>query len=124
VTEDHVRAATKILDEQGVNSRKPGMKQKRGERRVSLVLGPDHFWSIDGHDKLRNYGIKIYAEIDAYLRRIIWFYYGNSNRTQASVIRQYLEAVARRGIRPRFLRFDKGSETPLVADAQYSFYKK
>jgi hypothetical protein len=100
------------------------MKRKRGERRVPLIPGPDHLWSIDGHDKLRNYGIEIYAGIDAYSRRVIWSYCGNSNRTQASVARQYLEAVARRGIRPRFLRSDKGSETPLVADAQYSFYKK
>jgi hypothetical protein len=85
--EDHVRAATKILDEQGVDSRKPGMKRKRGERKVPLVLGPNHLWSIDGHDKLRNYGIEIYAGIDAYSRRIIWSYCGNSNRTQASVAR-------------------------------------
>jgi hypothetical protein len=81
VTEDHVRAATKILDEQGVNSRKPDMKRKRDELKVPLIPEPNHLWSIDGHDKLRNYGIKIYAEIDAYLRRIIWFYCGNSNRT-------------------------------------------
>jgi hypothetical protein len=121
---DHVRAATKILNEKGVNSRKLDMKRKRGERKISLILKSDHFWFIDNYDKLRNYGIKIYVEINAYSRRIIWSYYGNSNRIQASVTRQYLEAVAKREIRSRFLRFDKGSETPLVADAQYSFYKK
>jgi hypothetical protein len=71
VTEDHVRAATKILNEQGVNSRKPGIKRKRGELKIPLILKPNHLWSIDGHDKLRNYGIMIYAEINAYLRRII-----------------------------------------------------
>jgi hypothetical protein len=117
VIEDHVRAAIKILDKKGVDSRKLGIKRKRGERKVLFILGPDHLWSIDGHDKLRNYGIKIYAGIDAYSRRIIWSYCGNSNRTQASVARQYLEAVARRGVRPKFLRSDKGFETPLVADA-------
>jgi hypothetical protein len=91
---------------------------------VLIIPGPDYLWSIDGHDKFRNYGIEIYAGIDAYSRRIIWFYCGNSNRTQASVARQYLEAVAKLGIRPKFIRSDKGSETPLIADAQYSFHKK
>jgi hypothetical protein len=84
------------------------MKRKRGERKISLILESDHFWSIDNYDKLRNYGIKIYAEINAYSRRIIWSYYGNSNRIQASVIRQYLEAVAKREIRPRFYASIKG----------------
>jgi hypothetical protein len=122
-TEDHVRAALKKLDEKGSDSRKPGMKRKR-ELKVPIIPGPNHLWSIDGHDKFRNYGIEIYAGIDAYSRRIQWIYCGNSNRTQASVARQYLETVATLGVRPRFLRSDKGSETPLIADAQYSFYKR
>jgi hypothetical protein len=79
-TEDHVRAATRILDEQGVNSRKPGIKRKR-ELGVPVIPGPNYLRSIHGHDKFRNYGIEIYAGIDAYSRRIIWFYCGNSNRT-------------------------------------------
>jgi hypothetical protein len=122
-TEDHVRAALAILDGKGSDARKPGMKRKRGTR-VPVIPGPNHLWCIDGHDKFRNYGIEIYAAIDAYSRRIIWFYCGNSNRTQASVARQFLEVVAHYEICPRFIRSDKGSETPLVADAQYSFYKK
>jgi hypothetical protein len=99
------------------------MKRKR-QLRAPCIPGPNYLWSIDGHDKFRNYGIEIYAGIDAYSRRIIWFYCGNSNGTQASVARQFLEAVAHYEICPRFIRSDKGSETPLLADAQYSFYKK
>jgi hypothetical protein len=71
VTEDHVRAATKIFNEQGVNSLKPGIKRKRGELKIPLILKSDHLWFIDGYNKLRNYDIKIYAEINAYSRRII-----------------------------------------------------
>jgi hypothetical protein len=122
-TEDHVRAALKTLDERGIAARQPGRKPRR-RTRLPIVPGPNHLWSIDGHDKFRNYGIEIYAGIDVYSRRIVWFYCGNSNRTQASVARQFLEAVAFYGICPRFIRSDKGSETPLIADAQFSFYKK
>jgi hypothetical protein len=85
-TEDHVRAAIKLHDAEGSEARKPGIKRKR-QLKCLIIPGPDHLWSIDGHDKFRNYGIEIYAAIDAYSRRIIWAYCGNSNRTQASVAR-------------------------------------
>jgi hypothetical protein len=122
-TEDHVRAAINILDAEGSEARRPGIKRKREIKRP-IIPGPNYLWAIDGHNKFRNYGIEIYAAIDAYSRRIIWAYCGNSNRTEASVARQYLEAIAYYGICPRFLRSDKGSETPLIATIQYSFYKK
>jgi hypothetical protein len=69
-TEDHVRAALVILDEKSSDVRKPGIKRKR-RTRVPVILGPNHLWCINGHNKFRNYGIKIYATIDAYSRRII-----------------------------------------------------
>jgi hypothetical protein len=96
------------------------MKRKR--RGEYIVDGPNFLWSIDGHDKLANYGIQIYAGIDAYSRRVLWLYVGNSNRTQLSVVRQFLNVVQEHNLCPDYIRSDRGSETPLVADAQYSFY--
>jgi len=118
--EDDVRNALKLQDPVGSEARKPGAKRKR--RLEYIVPGPNYLWSIDGHDKLANYGIEIYGAIDAYSRRILWFYVGNSNRTQLSVVRQFLTAVQRYGLCPTYIRSDRGSETPLVADAQYSFF--
>jgi hypothetical protein len=69
-TEDHVRAVIKLHDAEGSEARKPGIKRKRALKRP-VIPGPNHLWSIDGHDKFRNYGIEIYAAIDAYSRRII-----------------------------------------------------
>jgi hypothetical protein len=71
---------------------------------------------VKGDDKLAQYGIEIYAAVDAYSRKIIWFYVGNSNRTQLSVLRQYLLAVEARGLCPSFIRTDKGTETITLAD--------
>ena len=122
-TEDHVRAAIKLHDAESTEARKPEIKRKRDLKRP-IIPGPNHLWAIDGHDKFRNYGIEIYAAIDTYSRRIIWIYCGNSNRTQASVARQYLEAITHYGICPRFIRSNKGSETPLITTIQYSLYKK
>jgi hypothetical protein len=75
-----VRAVIKLHDTGGFKARKPEIKRKRAFKR-SVIPGPDHLWCINGHDKFRNYDIEIYVTIDAYSRRIIWAYYGNSNRT-------------------------------------------
>jgi hypothetical protein len=69
-TEDHVRAAIKLHDAEGSEARKPGIKRKKNLKKP-VIPGPNHLWSIDGHDKFRNYGIEIYGAIDAYSRRII-----------------------------------------------------
>ena len=115
--QDDVWNALKLQDPVGTETRKPGAKRKR--RLEYIVPGPNFLWSIDGHDKLASYGIEIYAAIDAYSRRILWFYVGNSNRTQLSVVRQFLNAVEHYNLCPDYIRSDRGSETPLVADAQY-----
>jgi hypothetical protein len=47
---------------------------------------------------------------------------GNSNRTQLSVLRQYLLAVKARGLCPFFIRTDKGTETIMLADAYFSLF--
>lgn len=50
-----------------------GQRKPRGEY---IVDGPNAVWSVDGYEKLANWGIQIYAAIDAYSRYIIWFYVG------------------------------------------------
>jgi len=84
-----------------------------------VVPGPDYIWSLDGHDKLADWGFEIYAAIDAYSRKIMWIYIGISNRTGRSVLHQYLHAVEQTGYLPRILRTDHGTECPLVAEAHY-----
>jgi hypothetical protein len=61
------------------------MKKKRQDNYV--VPGPDWLWFLDGHDKSARFGIEIYSCIDAYSRKIIWFFISSSNRTQVSVLR-------------------------------------
>jgi hypothetical protein len=69
-TEDHVRAIIKIHDVEGSKARKPSIKRKR-ELKRPVILGPNYLWSINGHNKFRNYKIEIYAAIDVYSCRII-----------------------------------------------------
>ena len=112
-----MRQALQILDSHNMALRTPGMRRKRQENYI--VPGPDWLWCLDGHDKLARYGIEIYGSVDAYSRKIIWFYVGVSNRTQVSVLHQYLHTIKTLGYCPNYLRTDRGMETPMMADAYY-----
>lgn len=79
---------------------------------------------MDGHDKLAPYGIEIYAAIDAYSRYIIWCYVGISNRTEISVLRQLLDSVHEYDKFPRYIRTDRGKETPMCAGAHYQLHRQ
>jgi SOS response regulatory protein OraA/RecX len=113
-------AAQKQLDPASVASRLPGLRRARLENYTTS--GPNFLWCLDGHDKLAQYRIEIYAAVDAYSRKIVWFYCGNSNRTQISVLKQYLNAVKAVGLCPRFIRTDKGTETVLLANCHFSLF--
>ncbi|KAM4061480.1 reverse transcriptase [Hirsutella rhossiliensis] len=65
----------------------------RYTRRDFSIHGPDWVWSIDGYDKLKNWGFEIYAGIDAYSRYITWFYCGFSSSTSWNVAKQYLHVL-------------------------------
>lgn len=119
--EDDVRDALAILDEAGTDSRRKG-PDKRHQGKEYITPGPDFLWCCDGHDKFRNYGIEIYAGVDAYSRRIQWIYIGNSNRRAVGILRQVITTVQHYNRCPSFYRSDRGKEVLLAADAHYSFY--
>jgi len=121
--EDDVRDALAQFDPQGTEARRRGPSHRRlgGE---FIIPGPDFLWCIDGHDKFRNYGIEIYAGVDAYSRRIQWIYVGNSNRRQTSILHQMVSIVEAHNRCPSFWRSDRGKEVLLLADAHYSFFRK
>jgi hypothetical protein len=115
-----VSSAQRLIDPNGVTSHQPGLRKARLENYVTS--GPNFLWCLDGHDKFSQYGIQIYAAVDAYSREIIWFYVGNSNRIAISVFNQYFNAVQAIGICPRFIPTDKGTETVLLADLHFSLF--
>jgi hypothetical protein len=106
----------KELDPIGLQCRTNDMQRHREEY---IVPGPDYIWSLDGHDKLSDWGIEIYAAIDAYSRFIIWIYVGISNRTEQSVAVQYNSTIAQTGYHPRILWTDLGKETLLMLEIHF-----
>ncbi|PNH38462.1 hypothetical protein VD0002_g10272, partial [Verticillium dahliae] len=104
----------------------PEWKKRAEQRRLAdwkhrknfQVPGPNFMWSLDGYEKLKNFGFSIYACIDTYSRAIIWIYVGRGNMTALSSLKQFLRTVSYSGVRPLFTRSDHGIETPLWAGAQ------
>jgi hypothetical protein len=94
----------------------------QNHRKNFVTPGPNYMWCVDGHDKLAPYGIQIYAAIDAYSRRLLWFYVGNANRSQFSVLKQYLDTVKILKRCPSLIRVDFEAEAILIAAVQYCFF--
>ena len=90
------------------------------QRTTYSVPGPDFIWCCDGHDKLAEWGIEIYAGIDAYSRYIPWIYVGISNRKPLSIAMQYAQIVKGRGKHPNVLRTDRGKETTLLGEIHFA----
>jgi hypothetical protein len=106
----------KQLDPVGLERCRRDLNRKKGEY---IVLSPDYIWSIDGHDKLSQWGFQIYVCIDAYSCNIIWIYIGISNCTAQSVLHQYLLTIGDIGYRLYIIRSDRGKETLLLAKVHF-----
>lgn len=118
---DHdIESALKAVNAEASASRRPKLRQSRLDN--LLTDGPNQLWCMDGHDKLSPFGFQIYAAIDAYSRKILWFYYGNANRSKRSVLHQFLKAIKHHGVCPRYIRTDCGSETIDLCCAQFRLF--
>jgi hypothetical protein len=118
---DRLFALVKEIDPIGVERRRNNLQRVRQE---FIIPGPNYIWSIDGHDKLRPWGIEIYAAINAYSQYVIWIYIGISNRTAISTLRQFLDTVTDTNIQPMKIRSDRGVETPLLASSHFALRKQ
>ena len=59
----------KVINNHLKIERRLGMRPKK--KPEAIYHGNNWCWSIDGHDKLTNFGIEVYGVIDCYSRRII-----------------------------------------------------
>lgn len=116
IARDRLFQTYRAIAPEAVERRKRDMQRHRGEY---IVPGPNFIWSIDVYDKLKPYGIEIYACIDGYSRYIVWIYIGISNATAVSCLCQFLDCLDCTKKQPRFVRSDRGGETVMLADAHY-----
>ena len=114
IPRETIAQAIREIDPASVEARTYAWHQVRDRY---IVLGPNHVWSVDGHDKLKAYGIEIYSIIDTYSQMIIGLFVGISSRTAVAVQKYFLLVVDKYGV-PQLVRSDKGSETVLMAACQ------
>jgi len=100
-------------------------RQRRAyQRRVAYINpGPNFILHADGHLKLLMVGIELYAGSDGYSRFVPWCYVGVAAHHQISILKQYLEMVDTTDTLPARLRTDRGTETPLVANAHLQLHQ-
>ena len=77
ISRNLVASTTRQLDPIGVAARTANTHRQRSRFRVK---GPNRVWSVDGHDKLLEFGFEIYRIIDGYSRFIINVYVGLGTR--------------------------------------------
>jgi hypothetical protein len=73
ISRDLVASTTRQLDPIGVAARTANTHCQRSRFRVK---GLNRVWSVDGHDKLSEFGFEIYGIIDGYSRFIVNVYVG------------------------------------------------
>ncbi|EFP90339.2 uncharacterized protein PGTG_16365 [Puccinia graminis f. sp. tritici CRL 75-36-700-3] len=82
------------------------------------IPSPNHVWSIDGHDKLKRFGITVYGFIDAWSREILGLYVHVTNNDPRHIGVYFLNLVSKLGGVPLKVTADYGTETGDV-----SFYQ-
>lgn len=76
-------------------------------------MGPNYVWHIDGHDKQKPFDFSIHECIDGYLRKLLWFEVGTSNKIPEVIAKYYLDAVKNFGV-PLNIIADNGTEHALI----------
>jgi hypothetical protein len=118
---DRLFTMVKEISPNAVRERLVRIKRHRGHW---ISPGPNYMWSMDAHLKLQFWGIEVYAAIDTFSRYIIWSYVGISATTAVSCARQFLDCLVDYKFQPQLVRTDRGNETVLIADAQFTLSKE
>jgi hypothetical protein len=121
VSRDRLFGVYRSLNPDAIKQRRQDLQRAHGEY---IVPGPNFIWSLNGHDKLKPFGIEVYTCIDAYSRYIIWIYVGITNATAISCFTQYLQVLKDIKVAPKFIRSDRGGETVMMAQAHFKLQRE
>ena len=90
---EDVRLGLRELDPENIDRR----QHRRLRRRKYHQPGLNYIWDIDGHDKLKPYGISTHRCIDGYARGIIWVEVAAINKMPELIAKCYFDAVDNQG---------------------------
>ena len=110
VRREDVRLAILELDPENVDKR----RRRRLRRRKYHIPGPNFVWHIDGHNKLRPYGISIHGCIGGYSRRIIWLEVPASIKVPELIAKHYLVAIKQMERKPETVKADNSNDHSVI----------
>ena len=84
-------------------------------RRTYWSRVPNHYWHVDGYNKLSPYGFSISGCTDGYLRHIIWIECASSNPHPGVIAYYFNEAIKKYGGCPKIVHTDCGTENVQLA---------
>ena len=113
VRREDFRLALLELDPQNVDKR----RRRRLRRRKCHSPCPNFVWNVDGHDKLKPYGISIHRCIDGYSRLIIWLEVAASNK----VPEHYLDAIKQMEGKLKIVKAVNGTEQSVIQSVHVYF---
>ena len=114
VKRDTVMEMLREIDPEGTAVR----RARRLHRRKYHSLGPNHCWHIDGHHKLKPYGLPIHGCVDGFSRKILWLKVARTDNNPLVPAYYFLDIVKNTGYCPQKLRPDCGTENGIMADSQ------
>lgn len=88
---DYIAAEMRAQDPDGFEHRAP--TAKKIHREPLSVLGPNHEWSGDGHDKLAKIGFPIWAVRDVWSGKWLGLWVVPNNRLKCAIGYLYLSLV-------------------------------
>ena len=96
-----------------INRRFRDLQRVRGEY---IIFNSNLIWSVDNYNKLRDYDIEIYVEINVYARYILWCTIEIFNRSIINVLCDYFDTIAAFNLnqQSRFVRFNRDNEIVLI----------
>ena len=117
VRREDVHFALQKLDPKNVN-------KKRLERRKYRNPGPNYVGHIDGHDKLKPYGLSIRGCRDGYSRQVIWLEVASTNKVPELIAKYYLDALKQILGKSKFVKADNGTEHLIIGPLHTYFSKE
>ncbi|XP_074632936.1 uncharacterized protein LOC141891824 isoform X2 [Acropora palmata] len=114
ITRDDVHHVMTILDYPAMQMRKKGVLK----RRVFYSKGSNWVWSVDGNDKLKNFGLYIHGAMDTFSRRLLWLHIYTSNKDPRVIAHYYFKFIKEEKVFPCCTRSDHGAEVSILAQCQ------
>ena len=95
---------------------------KQQKRRNYIIKRLNKIWLINNYLKIKIFDIKIYININIYLQYIVWIYINIIVQTTISILKQYLNLIAKIKYLSKCLRVDRENKIIIIENIYYKLF--